>query len=68
MLENGVDFVLKEVTDEEIGDQTFGVRILLDESSEAEAFVVFADEPAHAVHADKEIGAPLAELGLGGVA
>src|SRR5438132_10411678 len=47
---------------------SYEMREAADESADAYAFVVFADEPAHAVHALDEPRPPLAELGGRGVA
>src|SRR6187399_3224659 len=62
-----VDAIVEQVADEQVRQRAAHLRVLLDHVSEAEAVVVLADEPPHAVDADVESRPPLAQLRGGGV-
>src|SRR5260221_14760081 len=46
----GIDALGEQIADQEVGDDSFEVRKILDELPEAEAIVVFANEPPHAIY------------------
>src|SRR5262249_38895562 len=58
----------EQIADEEIGDGAAKIGVLADELPEAEAGVVLADEPPHAIHAGVEVRRPFPELGARRVA
>ena len=57
-----VHAVVEEIADQQIGERAAQVRVLAHHAAEAEAVVVLADQPAHAIDAFVERLAPLAEL------
>src|SRR5438132_13291309 len=59
-----VHTLLEQVADEQVRKVALELRVAADEAAEAEAVVVFAHQPPHALHAARERLTPLAELGF----